>query len=56
MKGNNTLHINEATLIEAFQEYLDKRYNPPVTVAGVRQDPANNTFVVRIAEIQKPES
>lgn len=25
MKGNNELILNEATLIEAMQEYLDKR-------------------------------
>jgi len=25
MKGNNTLEFNEATCIEAMQEYLDKR-------------------------------
>ena len=26
MKGNNTLELNEATMIEAVQEYLDKRF------------------------------
>ena len=26
MKGNNTLILNEATMIEAMQEYVDKRY------------------------------
>ncbi len=25
MKGNNELHLNEATIIEAVQEYLDRR-------------------------------
>lgn len=25
MRGNNTLNLNEATIIEALQEYFDKR-------------------------------
>jgi len=34
MRGTNTLHFNAATMIEAMQEYLDKRmgdYAPQVT-------------------------
>ena len=32
MIGNNTLILNTATVIEAMQEYFDKRYTPKVEV------------------------
>lgn len=28
MRGNNTLILNDATMIEALQEYCDKRWKP----------------------------
>lgn len=36
MKGNNTLTWNKATMIEAVQEYLDKRYTPRIEVTNVQ--------------------
>lgn len=45
MKGCNELHLNELSLIEAIQEWLDKRmtcYAP--TVVSVKQ--RNTEFVV----------
>ena len=35
MKGSNELHLNQATIIEAIQEYLDKRYTPKPRVVSV---------------------
>ena len=53
MKGNNTLRLNGATLTEALQEYLDKRYNPKVTVAGVTMLTLDSApvFEVKVEEI-----
>jgi len=37
MKGNNSIEMNQATLIEAVQEYFDKRWSgPPQEVMSVR--------------------
>lgn len=41
MKGNNTLELNTATIIEALQEYLDKRmgeFAPKVTDVTGQQE------------------
>ena len=40
MKGNNTIKFNTASLIEAVQEYLDKRFLPEhrVKVTNVNLD------------------
>lgn len=35
MKGNNVIYLNTATLIEAVQEYLDKRITPNIRVESV---------------------
>jgi hypothetical protein len=54
MKGNNELRLNEATMIEAVQEYLDKRaIVPKDRVTSVK---ANNSygFEVKIAEAEAP--
>lgn len=57
MRGNNTLHLNEATIIEAVQEYLDKRYTPTPKVTGIdlSSDYTGKTFKVAVVEEeQKP--
>lgn len=36
MIGNNTLTLNEATLVQAVQEWLDKRMNPSPKVGSVK--------------------
>lgn len=37
MKGNNSIEMNQATLIEAIQEYFDKRWSgPPQEVVIVK--------------------
>lgn len=56
MKGNNVFTLNQATMIEAVQEYLDKRYSPKVNVATVRANTSGTygqegTFIVDVKEI-----
>lgn len=55
MRGNNTLYLNQATMIEALQEYFDKRYTVPVQIASVTQNTGGsyeqqNTFEVSVTE------
>ena len=57
MKGSNTLLFNQATMVHALQEYLDKRYTPGVTVTGIKLDTTRNhagtcseSFVIDVAE------
>lgn len=53
MKGNNELRLNEATVIEALQEYLDRCWNPSVKVTSIVTDGSRScglTFVVKIKE------
>lgn len=56
MKGTNTLELNEATMIEAVQFWLDSQFTKPVTVTSVKG--GNNitpTFEVRLEEpVGKP--
>ncbi len=55
MKGSNELKLNEATLIEAMQEYLDKRYTSKVAVQSVKQTGSGYSaeFTVAVMEIEK---
>jgi len=51
VKGNNTLELNEATLIEAMQEYLDKRmtdYAPKVTSVKSSKVGLSDNFTVHV--------
>lgn len=48
MKGNNTLSLNDATLIEALQEYFDKRIKPHIEVTGV--DKVQGIFKVNVVD------
>ena len=63
MKGNNELHLNEATIIEALQEYLARRM--PTTAQRVKSvEPRKGnfdatrptvstlTFVVTVEEVE----
>lgn len=54
MKGVNTLILNSATMMQAVQEYLDKRTTPEVAVqvTGVEQSfPLNEaTFKITVEE------
>lgn len=55
MKGDNTIEVNEATMIEALQEYFDKRHVAPlfkvigVSVASGKYDP--DSWRVAVSEI-----
>lgn len=58
MTGNNTLILNAATIIEALQEYFDKRYTPNIKVLDCR--PSSNAsygtqFQVEVGEIEGGE-
>ena len=54
MKGNNTLNLNEATMIEAVQLYLDSKMipgqSPTVSSVTMSRDGGSNIFTVRVAE------
>lgn len=58
MIGNNELHLNEATLIEALQFWLDAKLKVPApTVTGVKMNDAygSKTFVVSVSsEADRP--
>jgi len=58
MVGSNELHLNEATIIEALQFWLDAKLKVPVpTVTGVKTNDAygSKTFVVSVSsEADKP--
>ena len=60
MKGNNMLTLNTATIIEAVQEYLDKRLTSDarVRVTDVSPDSSyvSTTYVVRVTDEQEPQS
>lgn len=55
MKGNNSLHLNEATMIEAVQEYLNARMlsaAPKVTSVKAENSSAYSaTFIVNVEEM-----
>lgn len=57
MKGSNTLRLNEATLIEALQEYFDKRTISPhqFQVTDVSWVSQERVFSVCTNEKQKKE-
>lgn len=51
MIGNNEFNLNQATIIEALQEYLDKRYTPKVKVICVKATTVNgysDNFEIKI--------
>lgn len=56
MKGNNIIKLNEATVIEAVQEYLDKRVHDDFRQrvnAVVPEDQGHVTvFRVEVSEIE----
>ena len=60
MKGNNTLELNEAALIEAMQEYLDRRmtdYAPKVTAVKSSRIGLSDGFTVHVeARTREPSA
>jgi len=50
MRGNNTFMLNGATMIEAVQEYLDKRMTPAPKVNSVAWGNGDGVFVVKVQE------
>jgi hypothetical protein len=56
MKGNNTIELNTASMIEALQEYLDKRmgeYAPKVTDVKYSKPGYDTTFNISVSEQEK---
>lgn len=54
VKGKNTLTLNTATMIEALQEYFDKRLSPKIkveTVASAGNPGYTSTFTVDVSEV-----
>ena len=51
MKGHNKLIVNSATAIEAFQEYLDGRYEPNIKVTDVTEDKIENCFIISVQQV-----
>lgn len=57
MIGNNQLNLNQATMIEAMQEYLDKRmgpFAPKVTAVGFHRAGMDETFHVHVERELSP--
>ena len=60
MKGSNTIQFNEATIIAAVQEYLDKRYTPNIQVQSVKATSSGagyatqGMFAVEVTEAPEP--
>lgn len=60
IKGSNTLHLNEATMIEAMQEWLDARTIPThrgdAVVAAVKYEGGSydGRFVITLKEKETP--
>jgi len=59
MKGNNTVTINQATMIEAMQLYFDAQLKTPHTVVDVKKNPNDYSgvegFIVSFGELAKEE-
>ncbi len=57
MKGNNDLHLNEATIIEAMQQWLDREMpkdTPKVTGVKTKSEGySGSTFVVSVINEEK---
>lgn len=52
MRGSNTLLLNGATMIDAVQEYLDKRLTPKIEVVSVTSTGSSaGEFKVDVKEI-----
>lgn len=55
MKGHNTLNLNLVTIMEAMQEYFDKRYSPKLKVTNVKGTPLNRvipSFEVEVEDLE----
>lgn len=55
MKGHNTLNLNLSTVMEAMQEYFDKRYSPKIKVTNVKGTTLNGvtpSFEVEVEDLE----
>jgi len=51
MTGNNELHLNQATVVEAMQLYLDSIMKISPEVTGIKQK--ENMFIVSVSDKPK---
>lgn len=54
MKGANELLLNEASIIEAIQEYLDARMKRAPLVVAVTPAGSGELFSVKLTEREEP--
>ena len=57
MKGSNTFKLNEETMIEAVQEYLDKRItkDTPVVTSVTVKSGIDHQFTILLSEKENKE-
>lgn len=53
MIGQQTIELNEATLTEAIQEYLNRHLVKPVTVTGIKVDSGQYNGLTIEAKIEE---
>ncbi len=55
MIGNNQLHLNQATMIQALQMWLDEtmKIAPKVTSIAFSREGHDETFIVNLSEDKK---
>lgn len=60
MKGKSVMQINQATMIEAMQQYFDKQLTTTHTVKSVIKDTnvygSIDSFVVEFSEVEEVQS
>lgn len=57
MKGNNELHINQATMLEAINLWIASTFKAPLTATQVCGDgKSGNGFIIKVMEPEKKDS
>ena len=57
MKGNNEIKLNQATMIDAMQQWLDSvmpNNAPKVTAVKVSDDRLENSFIIFLSDKDTP--
>lgn len=56
MKGNNTITINKATMLEALQLWVESEFKKPARVLDVNESRNDDTFEVELSEPDEAEA
>lgn len=60
MKGRLSIAMNQATMVDAMQQYFDKQLTAPHTVQNVKRDPSSYSepegFIVEFSETEPTQS